>query len=207
MLELTELRYRNEYLEKKLAHCIEIMMERGVNFEWPPKGRDGDASQPREDREDNEFGKDFQATKMYIDRSVEAEDEKLKVYLNKVLRRCEKLESKCHFLEDLQEQTKILAQQPSAKGVGGFVNRAGDIEEIHHLKEELRRGAQYIKELEDTNGKIKSDLLEEQRRAQNFEKELVELSDVYNAKRKYQVSKNLFHLRLQWNRVQSPETR
>ena len=131
------------------------------------------------------FGRDFNAVKAYTDRNVESQEEKLKIYLNKVLRRCERLESKCSYLEDLQEQTKVLAQQPGSKSLGTLIQKTGENEA--QLSEELRKANLFIKELQTANEKAKSELVEEHKRMEAQTKELNELWKLYGKKRKPKV--------------------
>ena len=211
---MTELRYRNEYLEKKMVHCLETMMERGVNFEWPPRNlesRGGDNLKDNlDEKEDVEFGRDFQATKVYIERSAETEGEKLKVYLNKVLRRCEKLESRCHFLQDLQEQTKVLSQQPTANPLS-FRGLTEDISSdnmatfeanggVYRLQEGLKKANHLIKELQNANERVKLELMEEQNKREILDKEAIEIRKIYekNEDKKVTVIQefNIIHYRI-----------
>jgi len=183
---MTELRYRNEYMERKLVYCIQTMMERGVNIEWSPiMSEDEEKKFNQEENEESPaFGRDFQATKSYIDRNVGSQDERLKVYLNKLLKRCEKLESKCNFLQDLHEQSKVLAQQSNSKN-----SRLAKIAETDEkLRHECLKLNKLVTELQFANENIKSQLVEEQRRFEIQEKELAEICKIYGKKKEKRVN-------------------
>jgi len=183
---MTELKSRNEYMERKLAYCLEVMMERGVNINWASVGMLTQPEDPKNMNRDEEdylnFGRDFHAIKAYTDRNVESEAEKLKIYLNKVLKRCERLESKCSYLEDLREQTKVLAEQPGSKSIGALLHKSGENEA--QLIEELRSASAFIKELQTANEKMKSELIEEHKRMEEQQKELEDLWKIYGKKKK-----------------------
>jgi len=188
---MTELKSRNEYMERKLAYCLEVMMERGVSINWASVGMLTQAEDLKNMNRDDEdylnFGRDFHAIKAYTDRNVESEAEKLKIYLNKVLKRCERLESKCSFLEDLREQTKVLAQQPGSNVVGALLHKRGENEA--QLIEELRLANAFIKELQTANEKVKSELIEDHKRMEEQKKELGDLWKIYGKKNKHQAKK------------------
>ncbi len=188
---MTELKSRNEYMERKLAYCLEVMMERGVSINWASVGMltqpEDLKSMNRDDEDYLNFGRDFHAIKAYTDRNVESEAEKLKIYLNKVLKRCERLESKCSFLEDLHEQTKVLAQQPGSKSIGAILHQSGVNEA--QLIEELKLANAFIKELQTANEKVKADLMEDHKRMEEQNKEVGDLWKIYGKKKKPQPKK------------------
>jgi len=182
---MTELRYRNEYMEKKLVHCIETMMEKGVNIEWAlsPVINDEKKLNQEDDEENSVFGRDFRATKSFLDKNVGSKDERLKVYLNKVLKRCEQLESRCNFLQDLHEQSKVLAQQPTSKSPG--LSKIAEVDE--KLRQECSKLNKLVKELQHANEAIKSQLVEEHRKVEAQEKELKEICKIYGKKKSRKV--------------------
>ncbi len=165
-------------MEKKLVHCIETMMEKGVNLDWSFGKLTSHEEEKQAQEEDvNDFGKDFEATKIYLTRNPGTPEERLKTYLNKVLRRCEQLESKCRFMQDFQEQTKVLAHQPGLKPQLMFEDKD------FKLKEELLKSNKLLNEIQNANELLKSQMVEEQRKAEAQTKELQRICQIYIKKK------------------------
>ena len=130
-------------------------MRKGINLEWTGSERQGDVKA-------SSFGKDFAVTSYYLQMSNVPEDQKLQVYLEKMIRRNEELEAKNVFLSEIIEQNETIFKQHSSNHDPSQVEnnsenyyeamkrRINDLElQIANLREEKNADARTIIKLRE----------------------------------------------------------